>query len=124
ALEDETDLAVADARALGERQRLRRLAVQRVLALGRRVEQAQQRQTRRRAPARGARDRDVLAVLDLQVHAREGMGLDLVGEEDLCDPVELDDRMTVAVCTHSSSLTSIALCRTRPMHSCPRESPC
>src|SRR5262249_43415014 len=61
ALEDESDLPVADARPLRERQRLRRLAVQRVLALGGRVEKTQEGQQRRLAAARGTRDRDVLA---------------------------------------------------------------
>ena len=69
-LEDEADLAVADARALGRLELLDRPAVERVAALGRRVQQAQDREQRGLAAARGPGDRDVLASLDLQMHAR------------------------------------------------------
>ena len=93
ALEDEPDLAVAHARALGERQVGDRLAVQDVLALGRRVEQAEDRQQRRLAAARRPGDRDVLAALDLEVDPGERVRLDFVGEEDLRDAVEVDQRL-------------------------------
>ena len=61
ALEDEPDLPVADARALGERQALHRRAVEPVVAHGRRVEQPEDREQRRLAAARGTGDRHVLA---------------------------------------------------------------
>src|SRR5262249_30509303 len=80
---------------LRQRERLGRLAVQPVLPLGRGVEQTEQRQQRGLAAARRARDRDVLAVLDLEVHPGERVRLHLVGEEDLRHAVQLDDRMSV-----------------------------
>ena len=94
ALEDEPDLAVAHAGALGQRQVGHRLAVQRVLALGRRVQQPEDRQQRRLPAARRPGDRDVLAALDLQVNARQGVGLDFVGEEHLRHAVEMDERLS------------------------------
>src|SRR6185437_7249794 len=47
ALEDETDLLVADACAVGKVEALHRLAVQDIGAVGRRVEEADDRQQRR-----------------------------------------------------------------------------
>ena len=93
ALEDEPDLAVAHARALGERQVRDFLAVQDVAPFGRRVEQPQDREQRRLAAARRAGNRDVLTALDLEVDAGQGMRLDLVGEEHLRDAVEVDERL-------------------------------
>ena len=57
ALKDESDLAVADARALRSRELGDRPAVQLVRAFGRRVEQAENRQQRRLAAARRPGDR-------------------------------------------------------------------
>ena len=97
ALEDEPDLAVADARPLGERQVGDRLAVEHVVAVGRRVEQAENRQQRGLAAARRPGDGDVLAALDLEVDPGERVGLDLVGEEDLRDAVEVNQRLRGSV---------------------------
>ena len=72
-----------------------RLPVEPVSALARRVQQPEQREQRRLAATRRPGDRHVLPVRDLEVHARERVRLDLVGEKDLRDAVELDDRMTV-----------------------------
>ena len=52
-LEDESDLLIADARALGKVEVLDRLAIQRVAAIGRRIEQADDRKQRGLAAARG-----------------------------------------------------------------------
>src|SRR5260370_11179951 len=93
ALEDEPDLAVADAGALGRRQLRDRPVVQDVLSLRRRVEEAENRQQRRFAAARRPGDRDVLAFADLHVDPGERMGLDFVGEEDLRHSVKLDQRL-------------------------------
>ena len=41
----------------------------------------------------GPGDRDVLAVLDLEVDLREGVGLDFVGVEDLLDAFQSDQRI-------------------------------
>ena len=108
ALEDEPDLAVADARALRERQIGDRLAVERVLALGRRVEQPEDRQERRLAAARRPGDRDVLAALDLEVDAGEGVRLHLVGEEHLRDAIEVDESLRGSV-HHRSLVASVSL---------------
>ena len=92
-LEDEADLAVADAGALRRRELRDRLAGERVLAVGRRVEQAEDREQRRLAAARRSFHRDVLARLDLDVDVLKGVGLHLVGVEDLLDPGEADQRL-------------------------------
>src|SRR5919197_1892035 len=68
-LEDEADLAVAHARALRRRQFRDGPVVQEVLAFGRRVEKAEDRQERRLAAARWSGDRHVLALVDLEVDA-------------------------------------------------------
>src|SRR6185503_751503 len=95
ALEDEPDLAVADARPLGRRELGDRPVVQKILSFGRRIEQAEDRQQRRLAAARRTGDGDVFAFVDLEVDPREGMRLDFVGEEDLRHTIELDQRLSV-----------------------------
>ena len=90
ALEDESDLPIPDASALGERELLGRLAVQGVVPVGGRVEQAEDRKQRRLAASRRPGDRHVLAVGDLEVDPREGVRLDLIREENLRDAIELD----------------------------------
>ena len=66
-------------RALGQRQIRDRSVVEHVAAFRRRVEEAEDRQERRLAAARRARNRDVLAAMDLEVDPRQGMRLDFVG---------------------------------------------
>jgi hypothetical protein len=90
ALEDETDVAVADARALAEVEVLHGLAGDGVGAAGGRVEQAQDREQRGLAAAGGAGDRHVFALGDVEVDAGEGVGLDLVRVEDLGQALEPD----------------------------------
>ena len=69
-LEDEADLAVAYARALGRIDGRNRFAVEPVAPAAGGVEETEDRQQGRLAAARGTRDRDVLAVADLQVNVR------------------------------------------------------
>src|SRR5207247_8462310 len=102
ALEDEPNLTVAHARALGRRQFRDRAAVEQVRSFGRRVEQAEDRQERRLAAARRSRDRHVFALADLKVNAREGVRLHFVGEEHLGDTFELDERLGSVVLRHFS----------------------
>ena len=83
------------------------LAVQDVLALGRRVEQPEDRQQRRLAAARRPGDRDVLAALDLEVDPGERVRLDFVGEEHLRDAVEVDQRLR-GQCSSSLLVVSVA----------------
>src|SRR5258706_5389242 len=100
-LEDEPDLQIADAGPIRERQVGDLLAVQPVLPLARGVEQPEQRQEGRLAAAGGAGDRDVLPLLDLEMDARQGVRLHLVGVENLGHSLELDHR--AAVCAHAVS---------------------
>src|SRR3984885_12395967 len=83
ALEDEADLLIADARALGEAQVLYRLAVQLVAPVGRRIEQSDDREQRRLAATRRSGHGNVIATQDRQVHAGERVRLDLIRVEDL-----------------------------------------
>ncbi len=92
ALEDKTDLAVADACPVGERQAFHLLTVEQIAAFGGRIEQAEDREQRRFAAARGAGDGDVFARLDFQINAGQRVGFDLVGEEDFFDAVEVNER--------------------------------
>src|SRR5690606_35967056 len=70
-LENETDLAVADAGTLGEREALHGATVEEVGALGGRVEQAENGEEGGLAAAGWAGDGDVFALVDLHVNARE-----------------------------------------------------
>ncbi len=72
ALEDEADLAIADAGPLGEVEVLDRVIVEHVGALAGRIEQPEDRQQRRLAAPRRAGDGNVLAAPDLELHAGEG----------------------------------------------------
>ena len=74
-----------------------RLAVQRVAAVRGRVEQAENREQRGLAAAGRAGDRDVLALPNLEMDARERVGLDFVGVEHLGDGFQFDER---TVCIH------------------------
>jgi hypothetical protein len=69
ALEDEPDLAVPHARALGRGELGDRTVVQEVLPFGRRIKQAEDRQQRRLAAPGRSRDGHVLALVDLEVDA-------------------------------------------------------
>ena len=89
-LEDEADLAIADARPLLHLQAAHRLAVQHVLPVGGRVEQAQDGQQRRLAAARRPGDRDIFALLDVHVNARQRVGLHFIGDEDLGHAIQMN----------------------------------
>ena len=82
--------ARSDAASVGDRP-----VVQQVLAFGRRIEQTENRQQRRLPAARRPGDRDVLALADFHVNAREGVRLDLVGVEHLGHTIELQERLSV-----------------------------
>ena len=100
ALEDEPDLAVARARALGRREVRDGLAVEHVGAAGRRVEQAEDRQ-QRGLPAPGRpRDGEVLAVPDLEVDARERVRLHFIRVENLGDALEPEQHVVWCVHEH------------------------
>ena len=75
------------------RQRGHRLAREHVAALARRIEQAEDGQQRGLAAARRAAHRHVFPGADLEVDAREGVGLDLLGVKDPGDALEPDQRI-------------------------------
>src|SRR5207249_1136060 len=91
-----SDAPIPDPRALGGGQVRDRPILEQVGAFGGRVEQPQQRQQCRLAAPRRPGDRDVLALLDLEMDIRERVGLHLVGVEDLLDALKLNQRRTVA----------------------------
>src|SRR5439155_26770987 len=95
-LEDESDPPVPYPGPLGGRQVRDRPALEQVRPLSGRVEQAEQRKQSRLPAPRRSRDRDVVALLDLEMDVRERMGLHFVGVEDLLDALELNQRRTVA----------------------------
>jgi hypothetical protein len=84
-LEDEPDLAVADARALRQLQAGDGLAVQVVYAVAGRVEQAQNGEQSRLAAAGRPGNRQILSFLDVEMDGGERMRLHLVRHEDFAD---------------------------------------
>ena len=89
-LENETDLAVADAGTLGEGEALDRATVEHVGAFGGRVEQTEDGKERGFTTTGRAGDGDVFALLDIHVDTGEGVGFNFVGEEDFGDAFEFD----------------------------------
>ncbi len=83
------------------------------------------REQRRLAAARGPGDRDVLALLDLEVDAGERVRLDLVGVEDLGQALELDQRGVVQSFMRLLRFSSVELdpVVARPMPTCRTGSP-
>src|SRR5262245_26724104 len=90
ALEDEANLPISDAGALGGAEVRHLPGIQRVGALRWRVEQPEDREQRRLAAARRSRDGDVLAALNCHVDARQRVRFDFVGQKDFRDPLQLD----------------------------------
>ena len=103
-LEDKADLPVADAGALGELQPAHRPAVQRVGAVAGSIQQAQNGQQGGLAAARRAGDREVLALLQIELDAGQGVRLDLVGHEHFGHAVQANQRFS-SVRTHFISIT-------------------
>src|SRR6202030_4560533 len=134
-LENETDFAIPNASAIGERKIRHRLLVDPVVAVRRRIEKAENREQSGFAAARRAGDREKLAVLDIEVHAAESMGFHLVGIKNFRHAFEANQGLRVAV--HSVllryqttyyvaemfPLTSIARARNCPRLTYRRESP-
>src|SRR5262245_42212733 len=96
-LEDEADALVAHFRARGRRECGDFVTVECVLALGRRVEEAEDREERRLAAAGRAGDGEELAARDVEVDAVERMRLEVVRVEDLGDAREADHRLFLHV---------------------------
>ena len=96
-LEDEADLLVADAGELVVVELADQLAVEPVVALGGRVEAADEVHQRGLAGAGGAHDGDVLIVLDAQGDAAQGLHL-LLGAHVVGAPEIFDDDDVAAGC--------------------------
>ena len=98
ALEDQADVDVARARALGRRQLAGGAAVEPVAPRRRGVEQRQNRQERRFPAARRAGDGDVLAAADVDGDVRQRARVFVgVALEDLGDALEANERQVEVV---------------------------
>ena len=91
-LKDEADLPVADARAIADREIRHRLAVQRVVPVRWRIQQAENREQRRFAAARWPGDRDVLSLLDFEMNLGKRVRFHLIGVEHFLHAFQLDER--------------------------------
>src|ERR1051325_163865 len=111
-LEDEGDLPVADAGAVGRGEVRDRLVVEQVAAVGGRVEQAEDREQRRLAASRRPGDGDVFALLDAEMHVRQRVRFDFVGIEDLFDALELNESCGT-IARHWVSLMQVSGIRCR-----------
>src|SRR5580700_2319409 len=90
-LEDEPDLAIANPRALADRQLADGLSVQHVTSICRGVEQPQDREQCRLAAAGRTSDGNVGTFLDLQVDLRKCVRLHFVREEDFLYAFHFDE---------------------------------
>ncbi len=90
-LEDESDLLIANPRALRKVQILDRLSIQRIAAACRRIQQPDDRQQRRFAASRRSRHSDILPFTDRQMNAGERVRLDLISVEDFRQILDLDE---------------------------------
>ena len=89
-MKDETDLAIADAGALGQGQALDGAAIERVDAVSGRIEEPEDGKQRGLAATGGTGDGDVFPLANVDVNAGERMGLDLIGEKHFGDAFEFD----------------------------------
>jgi hypothetical protein len=78
-------------------------AVEPVLAARRRVQQAEEGEQRGLAATGRTGNRDVFSPLDLEVNLGQRVGFDLVGQEDLLDTLEANQRLAVGGC-HAQEL--------------------
>src|SRR6202044_521212 len=88
ALEDEPDLAVPDAGALGVIQTRDWFATEFVCASRGRIEQTKNGQQRRFAATRRAGDGDIFAVMNLEANIGKRVGFDFIGEKHFFDVLE------------------------------------
>jgi len=89
-LEDETNLAVAYARAFRQAELGHGLPIQHVLALSGRIQQAENRKQRGLPAAGGAGNGEILALADVQVDACQSVRFHFVREEDHLHPLKPD----------------------------------
>src|ERR1700739_4187884 len=105
-------------RALAEAEVRDRLAVEPIVAIGRGIEQSENRQQRRLAAARRPGNRDVLSFLDLEVNLLERVRFHFIREENLLHAFHLNE---CAVCVrHDLSFASVRVPETRFHHPGPQ----
>src|SRR5881409_592270 len=81
ALKDETDLAIPNARALCEREIRDLMAFQRITAIRRSIEQAENRKQRGLAATRRSSDGNIFALPNIEVNPRERVRFYFVGKK-------------------------------------------
>ena len=123
ALEDEADLAIADARRVRGLELGDRPAVELVRPLRGGVEEAQDREQRRLAAPRGPADRDVFAARDLDADVRQRVRFDVLGGEDLGEILQFDDGRWSGVILISGPPIEDERDRRRPTPTCPTTRP-
>lgn len=95
ALKDEADFAISYAGAVRMVEAGDRLAIERVVAVARRIEQAEDRQQGGLAAARRAGYGHEFAAAYDQVDFSEGMGFHFIGEKHFCDLFEFDQGLLI-----------------------------
>ena len=97
ALENEADLAIADARALGKGEIGDLAALERIAAVRRRVEQPEDGEQSRFSATRRPGDGDIFAGANVEVNARKRVRFDFISEEDFGDAIEVDQGVVSVV---------------------------
>ena len=120
ALEDEADLLAPHARSLRGGQIPDRPLVEGVRTPRGRVQQAEDREQGGLPAAGGSGDRHVLPGMDLEIHVREGVRLDLVRLEYFRDGGELNQRLRVLVHLRLLPVNSARSGPPHPTRTCPR----
>ena len=92
-MENETDLAIANAGAFRKGEVRHFAALERVAAVRRRIEQAEDREQRRFSATGRTGDGDVFARANIEMNAGERVRFHFVGQEDFRDAVELNERV-------------------------------
>src|SRR5215469_478607 len=113
-LEDETNFAVTNSRAVAEIEVLHGVTVELVLALGGSVEQPNDGKQCRLAATRRTRHGDVFALIDLQMDTREGVSFNFIGVEDLGEIFNFNQRSTCFAHVCFRSLMNSSSCRLSP----------
>ena len=91
ALKDETDLAIANARAFRKRKVRDFAAFERVAAIRRRVEQAEDREERRLSATGRTGDGKIFALANVEMNAGERVRLHFIGEKNFRHALQLNE---------------------------------
>jgi hypothetical protein len=95
ALEYKADLLVTDPGAFAELEAGDRFVIEQVLAFRRGIQETKDGKQRGLAASGRTANGDILSGLDFHMDARQSMGFNLVGEEDLGDAFEADQCLAV-----------------------------